>query len=224
MPREAKKLVREGGLKDAEKFYILAFEGDLTEPKYFNDLRFSEHFNRSGKIETIPLKKKDRQGSDPISVKNLLIDAKKDFNFKTSDEFWLIIDRDHWEIIHKHNFDKLVLDCKKEANFHIALSNPCFEIWLVLHLTDLNTLSEKERDLLFQNSKINNSKNYIDQFLSELMGKGRGYKKRPDPRCFLPEIHTAIKNAKLIANPKDDYPKHLGSDVYKLVEKLVKPI
>lgn len=34
MPRESNPLVRRSGFLQAEKFYILAFEGDVTEKKY----------------------------------------------------------------------------------------------------------------------------------------------------------------------------------------------
>ena len=69
MPRESNPLVRRSGFLQAEKFYILAFEGDVTEKKYFEDLRQSELFNDSGTIETIPLKKGKRDGNSPLEVK-----------------------------------------------------------------------------------------------------------------------------------------------------------
>ena len=56
MPRERTPLVRKSGFLEAEKFYVLAYEGDVTEKKYFEDLRQSPMFNNSGSIETIPSK------------------------------------------------------------------------------------------------------------------------------------------------------------------------
>jgi hypothetical protein len=109
------------------------------------DFRKSTLFNNSGLIEVISLKRPTNRGSDPISVKKLLQEAKKEYRFKDTDEFWLIIDRDDWEEIHNHNFDKLVDDCKKENNFFLAMSNPCFEIWLILHLKDINELDEEQK-------------------------------------------------------------------------------
>lgn len=179
MPREPIPLIRKGGFIDAEKLFILSYEGTVTEKKYFEDLRKSSLFNNSGLIETISLKRPKDKGSDPINVKKLLQEAKKEFRFKTSDEFWLIIDRDLWETIHNHNFDKLVLDCKKEQNFFIAMSNPCFEIWLVLHLKGLNEFTEEEQKSIYENVKISNTKNHIVTVISDLQGKG--YNKRPDP-------------------------------------------
>lgn len=50
MPRESTPLVRKSGFLEAEKFYILAYEGDVTEKKYFEDLRQSSMFNDSGSV------------------------------------------------------------------------------------------------------------------------------------------------------------------------------
>lgn len=219
MPREPIPLVREGGFLEAEKMFILSYEGNVSEKKYFEDFRQSEWFNDSGLIEVISLKRPTNKGSDPISVKKLLQEAKKEYRFKDTDEFWLIIDRDDWEEIHNHNFDKLVDDCKKEGNFFLAMSNPCFEIWLILHLKDLNEYNEEEKSRLITNKRISNSKNYIDTVLSDI--QGRGYNKRPNPRIFLPLTKVAIGRAKELDVENQDYPKQLGTHIYKLITKLI---
>lgn len=220
MPRESIPLVREGGFKDAEKLFVLSFEGEKTEVKYFNFLRNSEFFNDSGIIEIIPLKRDSKSGTDPLSVKKLLKKAKDEFPFKKSDEFWLIIDRDDWETIHKINFDDLSDACKSEENFFLAMSNPCFEIWLILHLKELSEFSEEEIELIYKNDSISNKKNYIDKVLGDL--QDRGYNKNPNPNLYLPLTKTAINNAKKIDISEEPYPKSVGTHVYKLIEKLIK--
>lgn len=219
MPREPIPLVREGGFLEAEKMFILSYEGKVSEKKYFEDFRSSELFNDSGLIEIISLKRPKDRGSDPISVKELLSEAKKEYRFKDTDEFWLIIDRDDWEKIHNHDFDKLVNDCQNENNFFLAMSNPCFEIWLLLHLKDINDFNEEEKAEIMSNLKISKSKNYIDKVLSEV--QGRGYNKRPNPSIFLPLTRIAINRAKELDNKSQDYPKQLGTHIYKLIEKLM---
>ncbi len=219
MPREPIPLIRQGGHIDAEKLFVLSYEGIITEKKYFQDFRASEYFNNNGLIEIVPLKRPKDKGSDPFSVKKLLNEAKKEYGFKISDEFWLIIDRDDWESIHKLSFDDLVTECKNEDNFYLAMSNPCFEIWLVLHLKNLSEFTKEEQALIFENAKIG-KKNYIDILVSQLQG-GRGYNKRPNPNIYLPLTKTAIERAKSIDNLKDDYPKSIGTHLYKLIEKLI---
>lgn len=220
MPREPIPLIRQGGFKDAEKLFILSYEGTISEKKYFNDFRDSVFFNDSGLIEIVPLKKEKNSGTDPLSVKSLLKKAKSNYRFKKTDEFWLIIDRDHWETIHKINFDILVADCNKEDNFFLAMSNPCFEIWLIMHLKDINEYNEVEVSLLLENASVSSKKNHIDVVLGDL--QGRGYNKRPNPNTFLPLTKTAIERAKNLNNTNEPYPKTLGSHIYKLIEKLLK--
>jgi hypothetical protein len=219
MPREPIPLVREGGFLEAEKMYILSYEGNVSEKKYFEDFRKSDLFNDSGLIEIISLKRPSNTGSDPISVKKLLQQAKREYHFKNTDEFWLIIDRDNWEDIHNYNFDKLAEDCRKEENFFLAMSNPCFEIWLILHLKDIREFGDDEKAKMLENKKISNSKNYIDRLLSEI--QGRGYNKRPNPRIFLPLTKTAISRAKELDDENLEYPKQLGTHIYKLIVKLM---
>ena len=219
MPREQNPLIRTVRFNNAEKFYILSFEGTECEKKYFADFRDSKLFNNSGSIEIIPLKRPNGRGSDPFSVKKLLQEAKEEFDFKSTDEFWLIIDRDHWETIHKLDFNKLVLECKAENNFHLAMSNPCFEFWLLLHLKDIAEYSINEQRKIYENKKISNSKNYIDIVISDLQGKS--YNKRPDPKIFIPKILKAIERAKKLDNTLEDYPQKLGTHIYKIMEKLI---
>lgn len=220
MPRIPIPLVRQGGFMDAEKMFVLSYEGTKSEKKYFEDFRRSDWFNDSGLIETISLKRPAGRGSDPLNVKKLLQEAKREYNFRITDEFWLIIDRDDWESIHHYNFDKLVEDCKKEKNFFLAMSNPCFEIWLILHLKDINDFDEAVKLNLYQNNKISSKNHYIDKVLSDI--QGRGYNKRPNPLVFLPLTRIAIERAKALDNKQEDFPRQLGTHVYKLIERLIK--
>ncbi|WP_214986716.1 RloB family protein [uncultured Nonlabens sp.] len=220
MPREPIPLIREGGFKDAEKLYILSYEGQKTEVTYFNDFRQSEFFNDSGIIEIIPLEREVNTGTDPLSVKRLLKKAKANYPFKKSDEFWLIVDRDHWETIHKIDFNQLVIDCNKEKNFFLAMSNPCFEIWLIMHLKEISEFNEEEQKELLENAKVSKKKNHIDIVLGNL--QGIGYNKNPNPETFLPLTKTAIERAKKLDVDNEPYPKNLGSHIYNLIEKLQK--
>jgi hypothetical protein len=100
------------------------------------------------------------------------------------------------------------------------MSNPCFEIWLVLHLKNLTEFTNEEKALIFENAKIGN-KNYIDILVAQLQGGDRGYNKRPNPNIYLPLTKTAIERAKLNDILEEDYPKSIGTHLYKLIEKLI---
>lgn len=221
MPREAKALVREGGFLNAEKYFILSFEGTVTEKRYFEALRTSDKFNDSGLIEVIPLTrtKSAKLGSNPNVVKSLLKEAKENFNFRPTDEFWLIIDKDDWAEEHHVDLEKLVADCKAEGNFYVAMSNPCFELWLILHRAELGDFSQEEKCKIRKNNKVSNSKHYVDLILERLIG--HPYKKHLKGSDFIPYVHDAIRHAEKTHIEGDDLPRDLGSDVYRLVKKLV---
>ncbi len=162
-------------------------------------------------------------------LKRLLKQAKDDYNFKNSDEFWLIIDRDDWESIHKISFDELAKECEAEANFFLALSNPCFELWLLLHRKKISSFSDQEQDSIFRNPRIDENWNevpggnrtYLEKILSN---ECNGYsKKRVRTSDFIPHIAIAISNAEeLHADKFEKYPSQCGTHVYLLVKKLIK--
>ena len=52
--------------------------------------------------------------------------------FEAQDEVWAVFDRDEHP-----NFDAAVDLCERNG-IHIGLSNPCFELWLVLHHQEYN--------------------------------------------------------------------------------------
>ncbi len=219
MPRVELPLIRRSNFRDVEKIFILAYEGQVTEPTYFEGLRASEIFNNAGLIEIISINRPKRSGTDPVSVKRLLKEAKVQFGFNDKDEYWIIVDRDDWETMHKHSFDEIVKDCENEGNFYLALSNPCFELWILLHFVDINTFDEELKLQIFKNERINSVKKFVGKLIEDY--SGATYSKHPPVELMLPNTSIAIERAKAIANRNEKYPKGLGSDVYKLVEKLI---
>lgn len=220
MPREFNSFVRPVAFESAQKFYVLGYEGTVTEKKYFKALRESDLFNDSGEIEIVPVLRRSKDGSSsPKKVKELLKEAKDDYNFRPTDEFWLIIDRDDWETIHHINLQQLCDECKAEHNFFVALSNPCFEFWLILHFCGIENFDSEERKKIYLNTKVSKTHNYVNTVITRL--SKRGYKKVPPMDILLPHVKDAIARAKALHIEGEDYPHYFGSDVYKLVERLV---
>ncbi|MGK0325495.1 MAG: hypothetical protein ACJA1D_000836 [Polaribacter sp.] len=74
--------------------------------------------------------------------------------------------------MHKIDFNQLVIDCNKEGDFFLAMSNPCFEIWLIMHLKDITEYSEEKQNKLLENASVSRKKNHIDLVLGDLQGIG----------------------------------------------------
>ena len=216
MPREREDLFRQSNSLEKEKIIVLAFEGNDTEEIYFEELKSSEIFDDALIFLHLLKRPKSDTRSAPNHVfKKLKKEAKDEYNFKDGDELWMIIDTDRWK-----NIPEIIAECKKETNMFVAVSNPCFEFWLLLHLKDISEFSENELELILKNDKVTSKKNYIDLKITEILGSYN--KSNPKPELFLPSINLAIERAKELDKNSEEYPKKLGSHVYKVVEKLKK--
>lgn len=217
MPRERVELVRNTNTKEPEKLFLLAYEGNDTEPAYFEELRRQNRYN-SEIIEIVSLRRdKDDTRSAPKYVFNCLNEIKTEYNLRTTDELWMIIDRDR----NGKNIEKYYQRCQSERNFYLALSNPCFEFWLLLHLKDLSDFSLEEQICIHENKKVSNKRTYLKKLLSDILPDGYN-ESNIKPERFMPFIHTATERARAIGHKDEPYPSYLGTDVYKLIEKILK--
>jgi hypothetical protein len=141
-----------GGLLDRTvqrrdaRVFVLALEGEPTgaEFKYFealSDLLDSTRVH----LHQLPT---DPQKND--SAPRHVLDRLKEFLARyeprtTRDEYWIIVDVDHRRPKELRPF---VRDARS-AGYKLAVSNPCFELWLILHhdadLSFLVNVRELER-------------------------------------------------------------------------------
>lgn len=120
-----------------------------------------------------------------------------------NDEAWLVIDTDAWEQAH---ILELYEWSKASKNRGIAVSNPKFEYWLLLHFEE--------------GVGIASTRDCSTRLLRHL----RDYEKMINMRDFTP---GRIKDAARRASDRDtppcpDWPRHIGNTtVYRLVRKLL---
>lgn len=112
-------------LKNPHKNIIIAMEGSVTEPKYFNKIQIK--FKKS-KVNIKPLPRSNTN-SDPQHVIDQLNNYIKNKNnvIDASDEFWLIIDTESPANRSPELLNKIANDCDAN-NYYLGISNPCFEI------------------------------------------------------------------------------------------------
>lgn len=119
--------------RDATLFLIVC-EGGKREPDYF---RFFEGI--SSKLNIIVV-----QSTDGKSAPNHLLDnAKKSVEKINTDEgdfeLWFVLDMDRWG----NHIHALNNECStKNGKWKIALSNPCFEVWLYYHFRSEKPLAD----------------------------------------------------------------------------------
>lgn len=204
---------------EPKKAFIISCEGENTEPEYFKTLKniLSDYINALVEIEIVP----KLSGSAPSNVVNDLQDyIKEKYGYEQNyDEFWIVIDREKQET-RKENILKILPICAS-CDIKIAIVNPVFEFWLLLHIVD-DILSHYSSDDLYLNKKINNSKRFLDKKLSEVLGNySKKVDKFPKEIIGIENIKRAIGQEKLFENELEKIIDNLGSNIGELVKKIV---
>lgn len=136
MKIERTRLTRRGGGQRDARLFVIAAEGSVTERQYFEGLRDREVIDpRRVRIEVID--SVDDTSSAPQHVLARLDEFERRHRLNRElDQLWLVIDTDHWSASsHVSNLDQVIQQARHKG-FHAAVSNPCFELWLLLHFTD----------------------------------------------------------------------------------------
>lgn len=133
---------------------------------------------------------------------------------KGQDEIWVFSDMD---LNNDGELNAAAIDCKKEK-MNLVISTPCFEIWLLLHVSDLAKTSF-DLNPMFDNKRNRKAPQNCELELRKVLG---GYNKSILPvDKFLPLTKVAIERAKLIDNGHPDkWPTNIGTRVYKLLENI----
>jgi len=181
--------------------FAIATEGTEREPDYF---RLFDGIDRI-KVDIIEPETSDeedasekRKASSPSKVleKVKAYISKNQLSAENGDSLWCVIDVDRWpqkQIEELHSF------CAQKDNWHLVISNPSIEIWLLYHkradLTDLGIQT------------ANDAKQALDK-----IEKGGYYYIK-----YLPLMLDAIKNARNADSNPDGYiPELLQTKVYQL--------
>ncbi len=115
---------RRKNTRKPERKVIIVCEGAKTEKKYFNGLK-----TWNSGVDIVPVHGKC---TDPKSIVKFAEDRMKrkwSFDLKEGDGVWCVFDVDE-------NTDQILKDTHERAKtkkIEIALSNPCFELWFLLH-------------------------------------------------------------------------------------------
>ncbi len=191
---------RKSGFRDA-KLIVIATEGERTEPRYFEGVRARYH-RPSVQVEIL---KRSTEGSSPRHVQRELDQFRRDYNLIEGDELWMVVDRDRWTDNHLADVAR---QCDQKGYF-LAVSVPCFELWLLLHIED------PDRETI-QGVTCKG----LVQRIRRLLGSYN--KTNPEVERFIDGIEDAIARARnRDDNPADRWPQSAGTRVYLLAEKIV---
>lgn len=132
------------------------------------------------------------------------------------DEFCILIDRDmqtHSEV----NMQECIKYCK-EKGYKCYIANPCFEFWLLLHLSDVEIEYGDRMHLIKENAKVSDSHTYVSKEVSDKAHHGKcgiNFK-----RNYMPRIDIAIQRAKRMPSDENDLVNCIGCNLWKLLEDM----
>ncbi len=146
MPRKNRGYKRGEPFRDAILF-VIACEGAVREKEYFELLA-----TRSSQIKITVLENKGGN-SAPKWVLDSAANFVEQKELRDDDQLWFVMDVDLWPADQLRTIHE---ECEKRNNWHMALSNPCFEVWLYMHFDDIqNSTSTSARELKAEiNSKV----------------------------------------------------------------------
>ncbi|MGK4198721.1 RloB family protein [Fusobacterium sp. HC1336] len=202
--------------KEPKQVFLLACEGRHTERKYF--LGIQENKAKLQILEYIEIEifeKSNPDMSNPLKIFEELI-AKIENKGIEADEVCLIVDRDS-DSFKEEQYIKVVNGCR-ENKFHLYLSNPNFELWLLFHFIDELSSEEEDRFLSQKGEVAKELQRYLK--INEL-SRAKTFNKKILFEHYIDRIDNAIRVAKKYEDDIEKLKDKLGTNVYQLVEKLI---
>ena len=194
MPRKNRAYKKGAPHRDARLFVIVA-EGE-REDAYFS---WFHRKNPRVKIQIVP-REENRSAPNHFltRVEKFLADEK--WRPQDQDQLWFVLDVDRWS---RKVIEELRTHCEIEPNWHLAISNPCFEVWILFHILEA---------LPYSVEKCNALKKEVHRKFPN------GF--HPDDVCpLIGQASFSARNAD--NNPAGFFPGAMKTKVYLLAEELL---
>lgn len=212
MPRESTFNTRQSRPADSFKCVAIIMEGEKQEPNYFKALKdyYALQLRESRVIvEIVERELGDGRGAPQHLIKRSQETAEK-YQLQEYDETWIVFDADSWQ---NRTLDELRNWKNQKNNHHLAYSNPCFELWLILHLTEYQIVKNE-----IESAKIRERSQSCKKLLSDLKNE---HKLSGHHNQYMIAIQEAIARAEVLdVNKEEDFPQNICTRVYRLAEKL----
>jgi len=128
MPRRQRPLIRDSDTERDASLIVIASEDTYAVKRYFD--RFQP---RRVQFRFLPT---EEGRSSPQAIVARLDAYRAEFEIGDDDELWYCGDIDHWAAgNHLPNLNVVLSHCHSQR-YLVALSNPCFELWLLLHFEE----------------------------------------------------------------------------------------
>ena len=206
--------------RNCRSVFMIACEGISTEPKYLKNMLAVLKREKVVGVSSV-LIIAEHNHSNPMGVLDDLLNDKR---YDPSYDCWIVFDRDDEENLgkgvggtSKYEFDRAI-QVAESKGVQVAFSNPCFELWIVLHF--------KYRDTAVSRKEI--QKNALDllRSINALGPKDKIAKMKSLANLYerlLPYLDTAMKNAKRLYMKNGESRANPCTLIYKLLEDVCRP-
>lgn len=132
-----------------DQLFLIVCEDEATEPAYFQQFKdeLPELPDKTLYVECVGT------GRDPLGVVQRAIGERKELARKSEREVdftWVVFDKDDADLNEAHTarFEQAFILAEDES-ISVALSNECFELWLLLHFEDVAPGAPIPRQMLY---------------------------------------------------------------------------
>jgi hypothetical protein len=113
------------------RLFVIATEDTNAPKQYFKIFEMM-----SSRVKIVVCETTDNRSS-PRHVIDRLVEHRRNEDLNEDDQLWALLDTDHWiEPNHVAGLNE-ARSIAKQNGIRIAMSNPCFDLWLLLHHMDL---------------------------------------------------------------------------------------
>lgn len=203
-PYRQRRPGRRAPFRDRRPKLLIVCEGENTEKQYFD--QFIEYHRNS--LVNVEVSDEHDKGLQAVRIaKRLKVAAaddarrEKDSNLRY-DAVWCVFDVDEHPLLDE------AAEMARKNGIRIALSNPCFELWLYLHLKDAPGAGHRHR---------------LQTLLKRLI---KDYDKNIDLERYNHGYDAAVERAKRLdelAEQTGEPGKNPTTGVYKLTEIIIPP-
>lgn len=111
--------------------------------------------------------------------------------------------------------EEVFSDCDNKG-YKCFLTNPCIELWLLLHVSDVSEEYKHDMNNLLENPIDKKGHTYVGNLLYEKTNIRKGIQLKAFEKYFLPNIENAIENAAKICTERNNLLDRVGSNLGEL--------
>ena len=134
--RSRKSFERQEGVKSG-RLIVIAAEGRETENIYFEAMKAFMHASDI----YIEVLRRETNNSSPEEVYRQIKGFVTEYDLDDDDQLWAVVDKDNWP---ERMLSEVATRCHQNRYFNFCVSNPCFELWLILHFEDVGQYTPED--------------------------------------------------------------------------------